>query len=134
MLIRSCAWAATSCTSCIENTSGMTGPRSSPLLHLPHPLKQKTFRVSSEQPRYSCGLGSYGIGRAPPPVRRDARPSLHRYRQCFSDHREAFGPDRRLPAWQGSDYMEYRQLGRSGLKVSALTLGTMTFGGKGNFA
>src|SRR3954471_21199891 len=43
-------------------------------------------------------------------------------------------PDRRLPAWQGSDYMEYRQLGRSGLKVSALTLGTMTFGGKGNFA
>ncbi|EWY42597.1 aldo/keto reductase [Skermanella stibiiresistens SB22] len=30
--------------------------------------------------------------------------------------------------------MEYRQLGRSGLKVSALTLGTMTFGGKGNFA
>lgn len=30
--------------------------------------------------------------------------------------------------------MEYRLLGRSGLKVSALTLGTMTMGGKGNFA
>jgi len=30
--------------------------------------------------------------------------------------------------------MEYRQLGRSGLKISALSLGTMTFGGKGNFA
>src|SRR5919109_4703648 len=30
--------------------------------------------------------------------------------------------------------MEYRQLGRSGLRVSALTLGTMTFGGKGSFA
>jgi aryl-alcohol dehydrogenase-like predicted oxidoreductase len=30
--------------------------------------------------------------------------------------------------------MEYRQLGRSGLRVSALTLGTMTFGGSGNFA
>ncbi|MHC1547518.1 aldo/keto reductase [Phyllobacterium sp. K27] len=30
--------------------------------------------------------------------------------------------------------MEYRQLGRSGLKVSAFSLGTMTFGGKGNFA
>ncbi|MBV9290237.1 MAG: aldo/keto reductase [Hyphomicrobiales bacterium] len=30
--------------------------------------------------------------------------------------------------------MEYRLLGRSGLKVSALTMGTMTFGGKGNFA
>ena len=30
--------------------------------------------------------------------------------------------------------MEYRQLGRSGLRVSALTLGTMTFGGQGNFA
>ena len=29
--------------------------------------------------------------------------------------------------------MEYRQLGRSGLRVSALTLGTMTFGGTGNF-
>ena len=30
--------------------------------------------------------------------------------------------------------MDYRQLGRSGLKVSALSLGTMTFGGKGMFA
>jgi len=30
--------------------------------------------------------------------------------------------------------MECRQLGRSGLKVSVLSLGTMTFGGKGNFA
>ncbi|MFT8676121.1 MAG: aldo/keto reductase [Acetobacter sp.] len=30
--------------------------------------------------------------------------------------------------------MEYRLLGRSGLKVSTLMLGTMTFGGKGNFA
>ena len=30
--------------------------------------------------------------------------------------------------------MEYRLLGRSGLKVSALTMGTMTIGGKGGFA
>ncbi|MBA8795787.1 aryl-alcohol dehydrogenase-like predicted oxidoreductase [Friedmanniella endophytica] len=30
--------------------------------------------------------------------------------------------------------MEYRQLGRSGLMVSTLTMGTMTFGGSGNFA
>jgi aryl-alcohol dehydrogenase-like predicted oxidoreductase len=30
--------------------------------------------------------------------------------------------------------MEYRALGRSGLRVSALSMGTMTFGGKGNFA
>jgi aryl-alcohol dehydrogenase-like predicted oxidoreductase len=30
--------------------------------------------------------------------------------------------------------MEYRQLGNSGLKVSALTLGTMTIGGAGGFA
>jgi aryl-alcohol dehydrogenase-like predicted oxidoreductase len=29
--------------------------------------------------------------------------------------------------------MEYRQLGRSGLRVSRLTLGTMTFGGRGKF-
>jgi aryl-alcohol dehydrogenase-like predicted oxidoreductase len=29
--------------------------------------------------------------------------------------------------------MEYRTLGRSGLKVSSLALGTMTFGGQGNF-
>src|SRR5918997_3166065 len=30
--------------------------------------------------------------------------------------------------------MDYRQLGRSGLRVSAFTLGTMTFGGAGKFA
>ncbi len=30
--------------------------------------------------------------------------------------------------------MEYRQLGSSGLRVSALSLGTMTFGGRGRFA
>jgi aryl-alcohol dehydrogenase-like predicted oxidoreductase len=30
--------------------------------------------------------------------------------------------------------MEYRLLGRSGLKVSVLTMGTMTMGGKGIFA
>ncbi len=30
--------------------------------------------------------------------------------------------------------MEYRLLGRSGLKVSTITLGTMTFGGTGDFA
>jgi aryl-alcohol dehydrogenase-like predicted oxidoreductase len=30
--------------------------------------------------------------------------------------------------------MEYRQLGRAGLRVSVLSLGTMTFGGQGNFA
>ena len=30
--------------------------------------------------------------------------------------------------------MRYRQLGRSGLRVSVLTMGTMTFGGKGGFA
>src|SRR3954447_25794991 len=30
--------------------------------------------------------------------------------------------------------MDYRQLGHSGLRVSTLTLGTMTFGGRGNFA
>ncbi|MEA2135259.1 MAG: hypothetical protein QOC68_3168, partial [Solirubrobacteraceae bacterium] len=30
--------------------------------------------------------------------------------------------------------MDYRQLGNSGLRVSALTLGTMTFGGRDKFA
>lgn len=30
--------------------------------------------------------------------------------------------------------MEYRTLGRSGLKVSTLTMGTMTFGGAGAFS
>ncbi len=30
--------------------------------------------------------------------------------------------------------MEYRALGRSGLKISVLTMGTMTFGGTGDFA
>ena len=30
--------------------------------------------------------------------------------------------------------MDYRQLGKSGLRVSTLALGTMTFGGRGKFA
>ncbi len=30
--------------------------------------------------------------------------------------------------------MEYRALGRSGLRISVLTMGTMTFGGTGDFA
>ena len=30
--------------------------------------------------------------------------------------------------------MQYRTLGRTGLKVSAMTLGTFTFGGRGGFA
>ena len=30
--------------------------------------------------------------------------------------------------------MRYRQLGSSGLRVSVLTMGTMTFGGQGQFA
>ncbi len=30
--------------------------------------------------------------------------------------------------------MRYRQLGSSGLRVSVLTMGTMTFGGSGSFA
>src|SRR5262249_58832511 len=30
--------------------------------------------------------------------------------------------------------MEYRALGKSGLRVSVLTMGTMTFGGRGAFA
>ena len=29
--------------------------------------------------------------------------------------------------------MEYRQLGRSGLRISKLTMGTMTFGGRDKF-
>src|ERR1700723_3807705 len=41
-------------------------------------------------------------------------------------------PKSRQPNDEGM--MEYRQLGNSGLKVSVLTMGTMTFGGKGNFA
>ncbi|MFO7934696.1 MAG: aldo/keto reductase, partial [Bacteroidales bacterium] len=34
----------------------------------------------------------------------------------------------------GKNIMEYRYLGKSGLKVSMLTLGTMTFGGKDRFS
>src|SRR3954451_24298130 len=32
---------------------------------------------------------------------------------------------------RGGAFMQYRQLGRSGLKVSTITLGTMGFGGTG---
>src|SRR3954451_8397802 len=36
--------------------------------------------------------------------------------------------------WFRLENMRYRQLGSSGLRVSALTLGTMTFGGRDQFA
>src|SRR5215208_5856752 len=39
-----------------------------------------------------------------------------------------------LSSSHGEYLMEYRRLGRSGLFVSALTLGTMTFGGRGAFS
>src|SRR5690242_7155469 len=39
-----------------------------------------------------------------------------------------------MAVWHDHTPMQYRQLGRSGLRVSTLTLGTMTFGGQGNFA
>jgi aryl-alcohol dehydrogenase-like predicted oxidoreductase len=42
------------------------------------------------------------------------------------------GPTR--PGSSSHPGMEYRQLGSSGLRVSALTLGTMTFGGRDRFA
>jgi aryl-alcohol dehydrogenase-like predicted oxidoreductase len=35
---------------------------------------------------------------------------------------------------EGGSTVEYRQLGKSGLRVSTLTLGTMTFGGQGGFS
>jgi aryl-alcohol dehydrogenase-like predicted oxidoreductase len=38
-----------------------------------------------------------------------------------------------IPGRRSTD-MEYRQLGRSGLRVSTISLGTMTFGGAGGFA
>src|ERR1700684_3351771 len=45
------------------------------------------------------------------------------------------GPPRKISSGlKDEGTMEYRQLGNSGLKVSVLTMGTMTFGGKGNFA
>src|ERR1700761_5956898 len=42
-------------------------------------------------------------------------------------------PETYIRSLTGGHLMEYRQLGSSGLKVSALTLGTMTFGGEGSF-
>jgi diketogulonate reductase-like aldo/keto reductase len=44
------------------------------------------------------------------------------------------GPRVKFRQSNGESAMEYRQLGNSGLKVSVLTMGAMTFGGKGNFA
>jgi aryl-alcohol dehydrogenase-like predicted oxidoreductase len=55
-----------------------------------------------------------------PPKRRN------RHARVVGEEQEQNGPRRIL--------MEYRQLGNSGLRVSVLTLGTMTFGGRGGFA
>jgi hypothetical protein len=43
-------------------------------------------------------------------------------------------PARRSPVDRYGGTVDYRVLGRSGLMVSVLTMGTMTFGGKGGFA
>src|SRR4029077_16857867 len=55
---------------------------------------------------------------------------------CWRRSERAGAPHRAHSAqyWKGISAMEYRQLGRSGLKISALTMGTMTFGGQGDFA
>ena len=39
-----------------------------------------------------------------------------------------------FPTSKGPETMEYRLLGRSGLKISVITMGTMTIGGRGKFA
>src|SRR6202041_1328416 len=67
--------------------------------------------VTTEAVRF---LGGQGRRRAPP----DAR---HRLLSVTRQDDE------------GWSTMEYRQLGGSGLRVSTLTLGTMTFGGRGGF-
>src|SRR5206468_12580887 len=63
------------------------------------------------------------------PLGQDVADALHRREPT---HRSS-GPIR-LPRLIDFAAMEQRQLGRSGQRVSALTLGTMTFGGKGAFA
>ena len=71
---------------------------------------------------------------------RHRRPALHRSPGRPSQPADSgLNRDRALCSkrdrWsQGGTSMEYRYLGRSGLKVSVLTMGTMTFGGVGNFA
>jgi aryl-alcohol dehydrogenase-like predicted oxidoreductase len=58
-----------------------------------------------------------------PPGRARATVKIARRAQCISAYRPGYGR-----------VVEYRALGRSGLLVSVLTMGTMTFGGKGGFA
>ena len=41
---------------------------------------------------------------------------------------------KRRPRLSRVGFVEYRTLGRSGVKISVLTMGTMTFGGTGGFA
>src|ERR1700722_15411788 len=72
---------------------------------------------------------------------RTNRPPLRRRRSQARDRATAQPWPRSAPHVRASGQframramMEYRQLGNSGLKVSVLTMGTMTFGGKGNFA
>src|SRR6201995_4654685 len=49
-----------------------------------------------------------------------------------SRHHRLAGPRRRI--FREGPIMEYRQLGRSGLRISTLTLGTMTVAGQGGFS
>jgi aryl-alcohol dehydrogenase-like predicted oxidoreductase len=56
---------------------------------------------------------------------------------CRDAEKSTFRPACRAAAaidLQGDATMEYRYLGRSGLRVSTITMGTMTFGGGGPFA
>ena len=92
------------------------------------PLHQ---RLGADLPSLPCNAATRatpprGAG-APPPHAR--RPRAAPAGRCARP-RHVVKPGAGLR--EGS--MDYRYLGRSGLRVSALTMGTMTFGGGGNFA
>src|SRR5215472_11370753 len=88
----------------------------------------------------ACQTGLFFLGSAHPmgwpgSGRFPAHRQLHT-RQCGASLDAARASARFIPVanTKRGHAMEYRLLGRSGLKVSTITLGTMTMGGKGDFA
>ena len=111
------------------------GPGSPVLRSIAGPAAKPVIRVA--RPASTASVATSAGGQPPsvvPPPRRRRSVAAAGVADAVISRAACLGEG---PSWrrdEGTFIMEYRQLGHSGLRVSTLTLGTMTFGGRGGFS